>query len=91
MIDFSLDIIEVEGKPLAKRGKPSGRKNLLRCPHCYRTKVIPREKLLTHCDCGRAMESLFLPLIAESNVVADMPKPQQIREYILNQLQHFSL
>ena len=91
VVDFSLDIVEVEGKPLSKRGKPSGRKNLLRCPHCFRTKVIPREKVTTHCDCGAAMESLILPLIADSDVVANIPRPQEIREYVLNQLQHFSL
>jgi len=91
VVDFSLDLVEVEGKPLSKRGKPSRRKKLLRYPHCFRTKVIPREKVTTHCDCGPAMESLLLSLIADSDVVADIPRPQEIREYVLNQLQHFSL
>jgi nicotinate phosphoribosyltransferase len=31
-IDFAMDIVEVEGKPSAKRGKFGGRKDLRRCP-----------------------------------------------------------
>src|SRR5213079_3312421 len=31
-IDFAMDIVEVEGKPAAKRGKFGGRKDLQRCP-----------------------------------------------------------
>jgi nicotinate phosphoribosyltransferase len=91
VVDFSLDIVEVEGKLLSKKGKPLGRKKLLRFPHCFRTKVIPKEKVSTYFDCGAAMESLLLPLIADSDVVADIPNPQEIREYFLNQLQLFSL
>ena len=91
VVDFSLDIVEVEGKALSKRGKPSGRKKLLQCPRCFRTKVIPREKISTCCDCGVVMESMLLPLIADGKVVGNIPRPQEIREYVLNQLRHFSL
>src|SRR5438046_9154279 len=31
-IDFALDLVEVDGKPAAKRGKFGGRKDLQRCP-----------------------------------------------------------
>src|SRR5256886_3667594 len=31
-IDFAMDIVEVDGKPAAKRGKFGGRKDLQRCP-----------------------------------------------------------
>ncbi|MEW5803790.1 MAG: nicotinate phosphoribosyltransferase [bacterium] len=37
--DFALDIVEVAGQPLAKRGKKSGRKTLLRCPQCFQTYI----------------------------------------------------
>lgn len=32
MIDYALDIVEVEGEPVAKRGKKSGRKRLVKLP-----------------------------------------------------------
>ena len=34
VIDLSLDIVEIEGEPIAKRGKESGGKQLLACPTC---------------------------------------------------------
>jgi len=34
---------------------------------------------------------MIIPLIADSDVVADIPRPQEIREYVLKQLQHFFL
>ena len=41
-VDFSFDIIDIEGKPFAKRGKKSGRKDLYRCDRCARHIVVPR-------------------------------------------------
>jgi len=35
VIDFAMDIIEIDGKPLAKRGKMSGSKSVLRCAKCF--------------------------------------------------------
>ncbi len=82
VVDFSLDIVEVEGKSFSKRGKPSGRKKLFRCPHCFKTKVLPRETATIHCECGVAMEPLLLPLIVEGKIVETVTRPQEIREYV---------
>ncbi|MBW3661170.1 MAG: nicotinate phosphoribosyltransferase, partial [Gemmatimonadetes bacterium] len=40
-IDFSLDIVEIDGEPTAKRGKRSGAKALLACQECGRRSVVP--------------------------------------------------
>ncbi|HQJ08431.1 MAG TPA: nicotinate phosphoribosyltransferase, partial [Deltaproteobacteria bacterium] len=40
-LDFSMDIVEIGGKPIAKRGKDSGRKSVLRCRSCMRDYVVP--------------------------------------------------
>lgn len=42
-IDFSLDIVEIDGEPIAKRGKESGRKALLVCEACGARSVVPGE------------------------------------------------
>ncbi|GAH81169.1 unnamed protein product, partial [marine sediment metagenome] len=34
VIDFSLDIVEIEGKPFSKKGKRSGKKQLWQCSSC---------------------------------------------------------
>ncbi|MBW1679050.1 MAG: nicotinate phosphoribosyltransferase [Deltaproteobacteria bacterium] len=91
VIDFSMDIVEIEGEPIAKRGKLSGRKKLYRCPDCYQTKVKPRENPERVCECGGSMESLTTHLIKAGKVVDPLPQPQEIRKNVLNQLPHFSL
>ena len=91
VVDFSLDIVEVDGKPLAKRGKPSGRKDLWRCPQCFQTQVIPRGKNQVVCSCGGKMELLLVPLIEEGKVVINLSSPQEIRRYVLEQLTLVSL
>ncbi len=34
VLDFSMDIVEINGKPIAKRGKKSGAKKVIRCNKC---------------------------------------------------------
>lgn len=91
VVDFSMDIVEIEGEPIAKRGKLSGRKKLYRCPACYRTTLRPREDSQPTCSCGGSMECLTVPLITDGNVAVALPRPQEIREYVLEQLPFFAL
>lgn len=42
-VDFSLDIVEIDGEPIAKRGKESGAKSLLICRACGWRQVVPRD------------------------------------------------
>jgi nicotinate phosphoribosyltransferase len=41
VLNFAMDIIEVDGIPVAKRGKMSGRKAVYRCGGCGRIQVVP--------------------------------------------------
>jgi nicotinate phosphoribosyltransferase len=43
-IDFSLDIVEIDGRPRSKRGKESGRKALLVCDGCGARSVVPARR-----------------------------------------------
>lgn len=85
VIDFAMDIIEVEGKPLAKRGKMSGSKSVLRCPQCFSYAMVPFEKGLKKCRCSGKLEELLVPFVKEGRVIRGMPRPQQIRGYVLEQ------
>ena len=105
VVDFAMDIMEIEGKPLAKRGKWSGAKEILRCKKCGNDKIVPlwskptvsalRQRqhgcLDPKCDCGGKYESLLQPLIKKGKVVRELPKPKVIREYVLEQLKRKSL
>src|SRR3990172_3374046 len=55
VVDFAMDIIEIEGKPFTKRGKWSGSKRVLACAECGTRKIAPlahAEKII--CSCGGA-------------------------------------
>ena len=91
VIDFSMDIVEVEGKPLAKRGKQSGSKRVLRCTKCYRDEVIPFTKKLKRCECGGKYNDLLLTYISKGKIKEKLPSPQKIRDYVLRELENYGL
>lgn len=85
-VDFSMDIIEIDGRPVAKRGKMSGRKRVLRCTQCFETRVCPLTELPSRCLCGGAEEEILVPFISQGNFNYSLPEPSQIREFVLQQL-----
>jgi len=98
VIDFAMDIIEIDGKPLAKRGKMSGSKSVLRCSKCFQDKMAPFKKNrgrsilgADRCSCRGRFKELLIPFIQNRKILWDLPKPQAIREYVLEQLPHYDL
>lgn len=87
-VDFALDIVEVEGTPLAKRGKRSGRKQTRSCPFCGKRDVLPAGAPAKSC-CGGAMEPLLLPAIRAGRAVREPLPPREIRERVLRQVARF--
>ncbi|MBW2091552.1 MAG: nicotinate phosphoribosyltransferase [Deltaproteobacteria bacterium] len=86
VIDFSMDLVEINGRPVAKRGKRAGSKKVLRCSHCYRNQVVSQIVEPEPCSCQRGeWQSLLIPAPAAP------PSPQAVRAYVLDQLPHFSL
>jgi nicotinate phosphoribosyltransferase len=87
VINFSFDIVEIDGSPIAKKGKLSGAKKVLRCKKCKQTVVIPSFDRQDSCPhCRTPYKSLLTPLIKDGQLVRELPKPQAIREYVLQQL-----
>jgi len=82
-IDFALDIVELRGKPLAKRGKFSGRKELLRCGKCGSYEVgtsrCPR--------CGGDMGPAYEQYLDAGESKAPLPTLQAIRRRLLSDLE----
>jgi nicotinate phosphoribosyltransferase len=83
--------MEIDGKPMAKRGKRSGSKQVYRCRACWTSVVVPAHKPLDRCRCGGAVEALLKPLIVQGKLVRDLPPPRTIRESVLEQLRHVEL
>jgi len=86
-VDFALDIVEVEGKPAAKRGKLGGKKQVWRCHDCLVDTVLRGEDDAPACPrCGGETEAMLRPLIEAGEIVGELPEPRAIREYTLGQL-----
>ncbi|MGQ9585714.1 MAG: nicotinate phosphoribosyltransferase [Anaerolineae bacterium] len=90
-VDFALDIVEIEGVPMAKRGKRSGRKAVYRCPSCGTTRVVPWDAPRGECPCGGVLARLDQPLIQAGKVTVELPSAQEIRQRVLAQLKGLSL
>jgi len=79
VIDFALDIVEIEGRPYAKRGKRSGVKQV------YATAGGRRVTLPLHAPAPEGAVPLLLPCIRKGAVVA-RPNMQDARERVLSRL-----
>ncbi|MGD2200235.1 MAG: nicotinate phosphoribosyltransferase [Candidatus Bathyarchaeota archaeon] len=87
-VDFAFDIVEVEGKPAAKRGKMGGRKQVWRCPGCLEDLVLREDTPAPVCPvCSGEMEAMLVPLVVDGEIVADLQEPRRIREYAVEQLE----
>jgi nicotinate phosphoribosyltransferase len=87
VVDFALDIVEVEGEPRAKRGKLSGRKHLWGCPECGNRGIASSRSRLGHCPrCGHKVRSLLDVKISHGKRRAPDPIPHDIRESVLQQI-----
>ncbi len=87
-VNFALDIVELNGKPCAKRGKLGGRKEVWRCQKCLTDLVLPYSDSKPECPkCGGRTERMLKPLIKKGKTVAKLPRPKEIRRHILKQLE----
>ncbi len=85
VVDFSMDIVEIEGEPLAKRGKMSGAKSVWRCDGCGDEFLMPLGQRPSH-SCGGALTDLLVPLMEQGRVLVELPPARLIRERVLGAL-----
>jgi nicotinate phosphoribosyltransferase len=90
VLNFAMDIVEIDGVPVAKRGKFSGRKAVYRCTGCGRVQVVAVGGPEPAC-CGGELISLLEPLIQDGRLVRTLPEVQAIRQQVLADLERVSL
>jgi nicotinate phosphoribosyltransferase len=92
VIDFAMDIVEVDGKPLAKRGKWSGSKQVIACARCGERKIIPRGgNKQRSCSCGGTFDDLLMPVLDNGKVLIAQEPPARIRESVLRSVKELEL
>ncbi len=91
VVDFAMDIIDVEGKPLAKRGKWSGSKRVLRCQGCGSKKIVPGNTDEHICSCGRTFEDILIPILDNGRYLIEMEPPSRLRARVLSNVRDLSL
>lgn len=87
VLDFAMDIVEIDGKAIAKRGKLSGAKQVYLNPRTGERSMLPVQQK----PAGRALEPLLLPLLYHGKWKRELPSPQEIRASVLVQLKRQSL
>ncbi len=83
VIDYSMDIMEIDGKPLSKRGKWSGSKRVLRCSKCGAGKIVPNRKEKHKCACGKKLEDILIPILDKGKQHIKTESPAKIRKTVL--------
>jgi nicotinate phosphoribosyltransferase len=91
VLSFALDIMEIEGRPMAKRGKRSGSKQVWRMPGTVENVVLPASNPAPLGPDGRAAEALLKPLISRGRISRDLPPPRTIREFVLEQMSRIAI
>ncbi|MFQ5597845.1 MAG: nicotinate phosphoribosyltransferase [Nitrospiria bacterium] len=92
VIDFSMDIVEVEGRPFAKRGKKSASKQVYRCEACGFGAIVPASENKDRCpQCQGPYRGLLNPFIRKGELARPLPTPEAIRKFVLKQCLKYDL
>jgi nicotinate phosphoribosyltransferase len=91
VVDFSMDIMEVNGKPFAKRSKWSGSKRVLRCRKCCSPLIAPNNKKKHKCRCGGAYNDILIPFTEHKKSLQKLFPAKDIRSFVLKQTKELEL
>jgi len=86
-IDFSADIVEIDGNNIAKRGKMSGAKKTWVCNNCSNRIVTLDNEYEIICEkCGMSMNNILKKVMEKGVLTEEYPTPAEIRNFVLEQL-----
>lgn len=91
VVDYAMDIMEVDGKPLAKRGKWSGSKRVLECRYCGTRTIVPNRKTRHVCSCGKSLHDILVPVLDEGKYLIRTDPPSQLRKAVLQNIRNLPL
>lgn len=90
-INFSLDIVEIEGKLLTKKGKVSGKKNVWQCNRCGHRKIVYEKESEPRCGCGNKMTVLTKKIMDKGNITEETGNLETIRKRTLSEMRYLNV
>ncbi|HTF99080.1 MAG TPA: nicotinate phosphoribosyltransferase [Nitrospirota bacterium] len=91
VVDFAMDIVEIDGNPLAKRGKWSGSKSVLVCDSCGKRVIKPFGRSSDGpCSCGGGLHD-GLALVLDNGTMPPPQSPSFIRTSVLQRIKDLPL
>lgn len=94
VLDFSLDIVEIEGKKISKRGKMSGAKKVIRCSKCFNDRIVLEDRKASdyRCNrCGSIYKDIFVDAVKEGKISYEFLQASDIRDKVLSQFKFLEL
>jgi nicotinate phosphoribosyltransferase len=92
VVDFAMDIVELDGKPMAKRGKWSGSKRVLVCARCGQRKIVPNNGGEDNaCSCGGVFNDMLVPALDNGKTLIETEPPGRIRDAVLRAVSDLGL
>ncbi|HDI31690.1 MAG TPA: nicotinate phosphoribosyltransferase [Thermofilum sp.] len=91
IIDYAMDITSIKvnnvWRPITKRGKLSGRKQLYRCSKCMIDIIrLEKEERPSCPNCGELMTPMLIKVLDQGKVVHEPEPPSKLREKVLEQI-----
>ncbi len=86
VLDFALDIVEIDGIPISKRGKLSGEKLVYVNKPSGKRSILPVSQ-----KPARGDQALLNVVIQEGKTVAQLPKDSDVRKFVMSQLKRYEL
>jgi nicotinate phosphoribosyltransferase len=90
-INFSLDIVEIEGKLVSKKGKISGAKKIFGCDRCGNRDIVSSKESKPKCVCGNEMTVLTKKIIEKGKILGESEEVEIIRNRVLRQLRFLNV
>jgi nicotinate phosphoribosyltransferase len=84
VVNYAMDIVEVEGRPLAKRGKESGLKQVWKCDRDgTRLRALNAAGPPACASCGEVMVPMLKEIYSDGRSLVSTPTPRELRDRVL--------
>lgn len=85
VMDYSMDIVEIEGKPISKKGKKSSFKYVFQCANClYMIPTIDENSQIYCPQCSKKLNNITVKYIEKGQLIRDIETSDIIRNRILS-------